>query len=757
MAARPSRNTHRLAAILDNLPDGLLLIDATGTVINANARAVAAFGVSSASSLVGSALAELLPSLGGSGETPDGWPDVGQSRRVLARPIVGDPFGVEVTCSRVPWGSGEERLLVSLRYGTDSTAEAELVRTGRAAQAVLRSTEEAVCGVDRDGRVVLANPAAARLLGAKVSAIAGLDLHSMALHTRLDGTSQPYADSPIARTLRTGRRLQRRREIVWRADGSPVPVELSTAPMRDGSEIVGAVLAFTDVTEQVESERRRARLLETLTDEIAPALTALTADPAQAEALEGLRALVAEAIDYEYLMTGQVELDLVPAQLRDVVGQAVEAIRPLATRRGVELDVVIEAGELVCDAVRLGRTVGEVLRAAVEAAASGAVLQVGAAAGTDGVRIAITGTAAAATGPGDNPLLRWLRPGKASERGTDPDLALAQIVAEAHGGRFLLEVAPDATRSFVVELPTEPPASAVRSTRRHARGEAAPGTGGPSSADAAAAQPVAPPPIEAPQHNVTAQAAANGAVPGEIGPVRRPPHVLVWPRPSEALAAELSAQGASSVALDRTQTPAVAVPDGAGLLLIDSVTGRLGRRTLHDLADAATSAGLPVLLVVGLAEVESEDAVTDPADLLRAAAPGAGEVLRVLLIEPRRVLAAALRASLRRAGYEVVHVPADADAAAVLGDRPPDLVVRNLSGPFDGAVDGAVEGGTALWSGLNAKAPVPVVAYTSDDLTAGHEERLPAGTTLISLAPRTESAAVLARIAGLVLRLADTD
>ena len=314
MATRPTRNTARLAAILDNLPDGLLLVDESGTVINANARAVAAFGVSSASSLVGSSLAELLPSLAGSDGSPAGWPTVGESRRVLARPPIGDPFGVEVTCSRIPWGSGEERLLVSLRHGTDSTAEAELVRTGRAAQAVLRSTEEAICGVDRDGRVVLANPAAARLLGAKVSTIAGLDLHTMALHTRLDGTMYPSSESPIARTLRTGRRMQRRHEIVWRQDGSPVPVEMSSAPMRDGSEIVGAVLAFTDVTEQVESERRRARLVEVLADEVAPALAALTVEADHAEALAKLREMVAEAIDYEHLMTGEAELDLTEAR-----------------------------------------------------------------------------------------------------------------------------------------------------------------------------------------------------------------------------------------------------------------------------------------------------------------------------------------------------------------------------------------------------------------------------------------------------------
>ncbi|MGQ0843151.1 MAG: PAS domain-containing protein [Sporichthyaceae bacterium] len=853
MATRPTRNTHRLAAILDNLPDGLLLVDATGTVINANARAVQAFGVSEAASLVGSSLGELLPSLGGLSGSPDGWPMVGESRRVLARPPVGDPFGVEVTCSRVPWGGGEERLLVSLRYGTDSTAEAELVRTGRAAQAVLRSTEEAICGVDRDGRVVLANPAAARLLGAKVSAIAGLDLHSMALHTRLDGSPHPSSESPIARTLRSGRRMQRRREIVWRQDGSPVPVELSTAPMRDGSDIVGAVLAFTDVTEQVELDRRRMRLLETLEDVVAPMLADLWSDPAHFDSLVKLREVVAEAIDYENLMLGQVELDLASAQLDQIVGAAVAAVADGAAQRGVEIVSTVESVEMVGDAARLGRTFAELLRAATHAVANGSVLQVEAGAGAEFVRIAVSGMAEAPGGPRDNPLLRWLRPGKVRERGPDPDLALVQMIAEGHGGQFLLEVAPDGTRAFVVELPSIPPGTA-RSARRHAKGEtvqfdgviaasaehegvdgptgtviamptrtpvparsaesgaapapaetgpallaappadrgarngaaAAPGdapANAPSEASGAARD-VSPSDAAAPPGDAAgdgppsdashatgdggpgdashadpsnasdgapgrSQASTDGEEPGRT-PRPRGLQVFVWPHPTAALAEALGLRNASSVALDAPEQPSVVVPDGTAVLLIDPVGGRLGRRALHDLSEAASSAGVPSVLAVGLAEVESEDAVVDPASVLRAAAPRAGETLRILLVEPGRVLAAALRTSMRRAGHDVVHVHDDAQAAAALGERPPDLVVRNLAGG-----EGFGQAWAPVWTGSDAKAPVPVIAYSADDLTPGHEQRLPAGTTLLSLAPRAETPSVVSRLAGLVVRLAD--
>ncbi len=64
--------------------------------------------------------------------------------------------------------------------------------------------------------------------------------------------------------LASGKRIARRREVFWRVDGSPVPVEVSTVPIKDGETTVGAVAAITDVTRSVEEERRRHRLLAIL-------------------------------------------------------------------------------------------------------------------------------------------------------------------------------------------------------------------------------------------------------------------------------------------------------------------------------------------------------------------------------------------------------------------------------------------------------------------------------------------------------------
>jgi PAS domain S-box-containing protein len=726
-----------LAAILDHLPDALLLIDPAGAVVNANARAIDAFGAGGAAALVGRTLAELLPGLTRDvGASPSTWPADGTApSRTYAHALTGSSFGVEVACSRVPWGGGEERLLVSLREG-ESAVEAELVRTGRAAQAVLRSTEEAVCGVDREGRVMLANPAAARLLGARVSAIAGRDLHTLAMHTRLDGTPYPATEAPVTRTLRSGRRLRRRPEIVWRQDGSPVSVEVSSAPIKDGNEVIGAVLAFSDMTEAGELERRRARLVEVLTAELTPALGKLSLEGDQEDLVNRLRAIVADAIDYEHLMTGQAVPELTAADLHDVVTDAVASRREAAGERGVELRVATQSVPAAADPARLTVAVSELIRAAVAAAPAGGTVTVTVSAEPDLLRIAVDGVEHAA-GPAENPLLRWLRPRATAAAGADPDLALVQIVAEAHGGRFLLESKPDDMRSYVLELP--PVLETTPGPRKHARNAI------PQAEPTLVVVPEPPPTIPAQsQPPVTEPAAITAEVPVvEDVPEPSAPQVLVWPQPTPGLAEVLTAKGLGSVALARPEQPAI-VPAGTAVVLIDPGAGPLRRKRLTELGAAIAVAGLPMLAVVGLAELDAPDGVSDPAVLLNCLVP-AGGVGRVLIIEEDPALAAAFGAGLALAGVRGWHAKTDQEAAGRLAHARPDVVLRNL---------GAPEPVDDTWLRPLDGPPVPVLVYTTDDLTEGHQARLERGQTVLGLSARVETTEADQRLAGVLAKLA---
>ncbi|WP_434795209.1 PAS domain-containing protein [Streptomyces albidoflavus] len=300
MSSRPSRGAARLAAILDALPDALVLVNCNGTVVNANTIALERLEAPG-TALVGRGLLDLLPEfdsrlIPGSMRRPDTIDEQGRTRptRMTARRTDGSEFPVEVTSASLAegresgWGApsqfgtgaadqrytGDELLMIVVRDLSGAVdTEAELARSQRQTEMILRAAAEGVVGTDTDGRVVLVNPAAAQILGFRAGDLGGREFHTLVLHSRADGEPFPYAESPLADTLRSGRKHRVRGQVLWAKDGSPVPVDLTTAPVRDGDQLVGAVVTFTDrrahealvaehAEEQAAAEKRYEELAE---------------------------------------------------------------------------------------------------------------------------------------------------------------------------------------------------------------------------------------------------------------------------------------------------------------------------------------------------------------------------------------------------------------------------------------------------------------------------------------------------------------
>ncbi|MEV6051669.1 PAS domain-containing protein [Streptomyces sp. NPDC052107] len=298
MSSRPSRGAARLAAILDALPDALVLVNANGTVVNANTIALEAFEAPG-TALVGRGLLDLLPEfdsrlIPGSMRRPDHMDPHGRTKpaRMVARRTDGSEFPVEVTSANLENGqqaydgygyTGDELLMIVVRdlSGTVDT-EAELARSQRQTEMILRAASEGVVGTDTDGRIVLVNPAAAQILGYRAGELGGKELHTLVLHSRADGSPFPYEESPLADTLRSGRKHRVRGQVLWSKGDEKVSVDLTTAPVRDGDQLVGAVMTFTDrrpyedlAEEKAALEKAHAEEVERLSEEHASDLTAL--------------------------------------------------------------------------------------------------------------------------------------------------------------------------------------------------------------------------------------------------------------------------------------------------------------------------------------------------------------------------------------------------------------------------------------------------------------------------------------------------
>lgn len=303
MSSRPSRGAARLAAILDALPDALLLVNANGTVVNANSIALEVME-SPGTGLVGRGLLDLLPDfdsklIPGSMRRP-GEDEGGRTKptRMTARRTDGSEFPVEVTSAHLdgrdayrepqPAYTGDELLMLVVRDLSQTVdTEAELARSQRQTEMILRAAAEGVVGTDTDGRVVLVNPAAAQILGYRATDLGNRELHGLVQHSRADGSPFPFEESPLADTLRSGRKHRVRGQVLWNKAGQPVAVDLTTSPVRDGEQLVGAVMTFTDRRPYDALAARHAQLLAVLgeslrgpLDELRGELATLAADDA---------------------------------------------------------------------------------------------------------------------------------------------------------------------------------------------------------------------------------------------------------------------------------------------------------------------------------------------------------------------------------------------------------------------------------------------------------------------------------------------
>jgi len=123
---------------------------------------------------------------------------------------------------------------------------------------LLDSTAEAIYGVDMQGNCTFCNPATLRLLGyPRASDLLGKNMHSLAHHTRPDGTPYPDAECSIYQAFRQKEGTHLEDGVLWRPDGTSFPAEIWSYPVRRGEEMVGCVVTFVDITERKRADQRQ--------------------------------------------------------------------------------------------------------------------------------------------------------------------------------------------------------------------------------------------------------------------------------------------------------------------------------------------------------------------------------------------------------------------------------------------------------------------------------------------------------------------
>jgi PAS domain S-box-containing protein len=128
-------------------------------------------------------------------------------------------------------------------------------------QLILDSTEEAIFGVDPEGRCTFCNRSCVRLLGyPDVSSLLGRKIHPLLHHSRPNRTPCREEACAVAAAWKRSVSIHRDDDVFWRADGSPLEIECWAHPLGTAGERGGAVVTFVDVSVRRSAEEARRHL-----------------------------------------------------------------------------------------------------------------------------------------------------------------------------------------------------------------------------------------------------------------------------------------------------------------------------------------------------------------------------------------------------------------------------------------------------------------------------------------------------------------
>jgi two-component system sensor histidine kinase/response regulator len=131
---------------------------------------------------------------------------------------------------------------------------------------ILNSVSEGLFGLGMDGKISFVNPATCALLGYTEEDLIGTLMHAQVHYAYPDGSEFPRLQCPMYLSSQDGKARTVDTEVLWRKDGTAVPVEYSTTPVLKDGQVVGTVVSCRDITERKAMEEK-LRLASFLSDQ----------------------------------------------------------------------------------------------------------------------------------------------------------------------------------------------------------------------------------------------------------------------------------------------------------------------------------------------------------------------------------------------------------------------------------------------------------------------------------------------------------
>jgi PAS domain S-box-containing protein len=352
----------------------------------------------------------------------------------------------------------------------------------RQQEILLDSVADGIFGVDRNGLVRFANPAAVRLLGAPAASMIGRPVHEL-LHGAAPATSQCGEDCAL-RYASTHRRSWTGEDTVYRGDGTTFPAECFLNPILDEGHFSGSVLSLRDISQRYALDRMKDEFVSTVSHELRTPLTSIRgalgllssgmlgqiSDKASnllRIALSNsnrLVRLINDILTLERTQSGREPLVLRPVQMSEIVRQAIDGMQVVAEEASVLLVSDKTQVEVVADPDRLLQVLTNLLSNAIKFSPPNSAVSVVMRPSAGGVTLSIIDQ-----GRGIPPdkleviFGRFQQVDATDSRlkgGSGLGLAICSAIVLQHNGRIWAERNPVRGSTFRVFLPYDPTTAA---------------------------------------------------------------------------------------------------------------------------------------------------------------------------------------------------------------------------------------------------------------------------------------------------------
>ncbi|MEN3343145.1 MAG: hypothetical protein V7644_2549 [Actinomycetota bacterium] len=367
-----------------------------------------------------------------------------------------------------PWREEEVQALLALAASTSAAlTSAELYQRvaveKERSDAILANIADGIVAVDREGKVVLWNAAAAKITGVSTEDALGRAPSEVLQRTLESETETPQGDRLMP--------IMRGREEVW--------LSMSEAVMRDPAGAVsGRIFAFRDISADRLVEQMKSDFVSTVSHELRTPLTSIYGfaetllrrdvsfgDEERrtflgyiASESQRLTMIVDALLNVARLDTGDLQVNLATTDVRDVVGQVLESVEEGQNGHRFVLELPPEPLAARADPDKLRQVFSILLDNAVKYSPSGGTVTVGAARKRETVEVSVADEGIGIPQADQDQIFRKFYRGadadvRAGAGGTGLGLFIARGLVSAMGGRIWVSSREGEGSRFAFELP----------------------------------------------------------------------------------------------------------------------------------------------------------------------------------------------------------------------------------------------------------------------------------------------------------------